>query len=112
MKLIIGILLGILVTMIVNRMIYKRQKRRFEDFERIFQLAEKSRDIIYYCEVEPELKYKYISPSLDLVLGEGTVKEAYHNAHSAFGLIHPHDYGILQNKISGKMDFNKPIIQR
>lgn len=112
MKVIIGVLLGILVTVIIYRMIDIRKKRGLGDFERIFQLAEKSRDVIYYCEVKPEMKYKYISPSLDLVLGEGTVEEAYRNPHSAFDLIHPHDYGILQSKVSGEIDFDKPVIQR
>ncbi|MCD7036359.1 sensor domain-containing diguanylate cyclase [Metabacillus sp. GX 13764] len=112
MGLFIGVIAGICFTVLFMEWRHEKARKKLVLQEQVFKLAEKARDIIYYCEVKPELKYHYISPALDYFLGEGSVAEAYQNAYSAFDRIHPHDYEILSNKVEGSIDYIKPIMQR
>src|SRR5690606_17391806 len=76
------------------------------------QLVELSKDIIYYCEVKPEIKYRYVSPSVNKFMGPGIMEDSYKNPKITFERIHPDDYEILSKKISGDLDYSKPLIQR
>jgi diguanylate cyclase (GGDEF)-like protein/PAS domain S-box-containing protein len=80
--------------------------------KRIFQLVERSQDIIYYCEIKPALKFKYLSPSIDSLLGTGIQVRSMANAETCMEILHPEDRGILEKKLSGEWDYNQPIVQR
>lgn len=76
------------------------------------QLIEQSYDIIYYYEIYPIEKHLYISPSVDKLLGEGTRQKLMAEHAYPYEAIHPDDVYIFKNKVSGNMDYSKPIIQR
>lgn len=79
---------------------------------RFVHVVENTNDFIYYAQVYPTVKFKYLSPSAEAFFGEGANKEAYINAEVAFRDIHPDDFEILFRKIKGEVDFSKGIIQR
>lgn len=91
---------------------YIKNSEARENEKRIFQLVERSRDIIYYCETKPVLKFKYLSPSIDSLLGNGVQLQAMLNGHTPLDLIHPDDRNIIEKKLSGELDYSQPIIQR
>lgn len=90
----------------------RRFKRRMNYLNTIEHLVENSKDIIYYCEIKPVLKYRYISPSIETLLKPNLVEETMKNSSTAFDMVHPDDYHILVKKVAGELDFSKPIIQR
>lgn len=114
MELISGFAVGVGLTILI----YRSRLKRFHDHEpneqeqRIVRLVEDSKDIIYYYQVKPEFKFKYISPSLDLYLGPGVVKAAMENPFDCFERSHPDDVDHLHNKVTGNLDYSKPILQR
>ena len=91
---------------------FKSKETGLDTQKRIIQLVEDSKDIVYYFEVQPEFKFRYVSPSLDNYLGSGVVKSSYDNPLVCFERIHPDDYEILSRKVHGDLDFSKPIIER
>ena len=108
----LGLLAGIAILLIYMRYEKAKRKTRSIDESIICQLAEKSKDILYYCEVEPEYRYRYISPSVEDFLGKGILKQLDDNPVITFELVHPDDYEIMAKKASGDIDYSKGIIQR
>jgi diguanylate cyclase (GGDEF)-like protein/PAS domain S-box-containing protein len=108
----IGLLLGAVGLQFYKKFLKAKVKERWANEKRIYNLVESSKDIIYYYEVKPERKFKYLSPSIESELGEGLVSESYQNPNSPIELIHPDDHEVIINKLSGKLDYSKPIIQR
>jgi PAS domain S-box-containing protein len=108
----LGLVVGIIALQMYMKYEKAKWKVRFENEKRIFQLVESSKDIIYYYEIKPESKHRYISPSIEHFLGEGILEEAYKNPNLPFELVHPDDYEILLKKINGDLDYSQPIIER
>jgi len=106
------LMLGIVALQIYNTYAKAKWKAAYKDQRLLSQLIEGSRDVLYYLEVKPKLKFKYLSPSLDKVLGKGVVEKAFQNADGLFEKIHPEDYETLCRKITGEIDYNQIIIQR
>lgn len=108
--------LGLLVGVGILKMKWNPEKMKrttkTENENRILQLVESSKDIIYYCELKPEIKHTYISPSFETFLGEGLLDQAYSNPNLAFELVHPDDYDILVKKVNGQLDFTQTFVQR
>lgn len=65
------------------------EKEKWENEKRIYNLVESSRDVIYFYELKPERKFKYLSPSIEALLGAGLVTKCYENPDIIFSLIHP-----------------------
>ncbi|UCZ54031.1 sensor domain-containing diguanylate cyclase [Bacillus shivajii] len=97
-------LIGSVLFMVLYIKIHNQQKR-------IFRLVENSQDLVYQFQVEPEHKFLYVSPSIEKML-KVSVKDVYANPRIPFDLIHPEDMPKLQNKLSGKVDYSQPILQR
>ncbi|MYL54074.1 diguanylate cyclase [Pontibacillus yanchengensis] len=109
----IGVVLGVLTLKTVQLIKNRRNDRVQQDDEyRIYPLLEHAKDIIYYVEIEPIPRYRYLSPSIDTALGEQVLEETFENPFAIFDRIHPEDYNTLERKINGQIDFNQPIIQR
>ncbi|WP_100402866.1 sensor domain-containing diguanylate cyclase [Bacillus sp. FJAT-42315] len=108
----LGFVLGIVIFRIYLISKMESWKAKFENKNRIFQLVENSKDVIYYYEVKPKFKHRYTSPSVEYFLGEGTLEELDNNPQAPFEMIHPDDYEIMLNKVSSNIDYSKPIIQR
>ncbi|MCE7791652.1 sensor domain-containing diguanylate cyclase [Salipaludibacillus sp. CUR1] len=77
----------------------------------VIDLVEHSKDIIYYLRTVPSTEYIYLSPSVNKVLGWDIIQH-YENPEEIYALIHPEDYPVLLNKINGKADYNRPLLQR
>ncbi len=111
-----GILSGIGILYVYNRYVKENLNEHLlhhaEDEQRLIRLIESSKDIIYHYELKPEQKFRYISPSIEKVLGKGSIKRAFENPNIPFEHIHPDDYDTLYKKVSGDMDYDQPIIQR
>ncbi|WP_113927741.1 sensor domain-containing diguanylate cyclase [Bacillus sp. P14.5] len=91
---------------------YIKNSEARENEKRIYQLVERSKDIIYYCETKPQLRFRYLSPSIDSILGSGVQVRSMVNAWTSIDLLHPDDRELLDRKLSGKLDYSQPIIQR
>ncbi|WP_341322239.1 sensor domain-containing diguanylate cyclase [Solibacillus sp. FSL H8-0523] len=105
-------LLGLAVSLLLYTVYARFKKRMFQKESISLSLVEQSKDIIYYYEVKPVYKHKYTSPSVDLFLGAGTLDALYRDSNMPFEMIHPDDRGIMEQKISGKINYNEGIIQR
>jgi diguanylate cyclase (GGDEF)-like protein/PAS domain S-box-containing protein len=91
---------------------YLKNSSARENEKRIFQLVERSKDIIYYCETKPVLKFSYLSPSIDSILGSGVLKRLMKDVRNSLEILHPDDMEVVSKKISGQLDYSQPIIQR
>lgn len=78
----------------------------------VSNLVEYSKDILYYCELKPAIKYRYLSPAINAILSPNLAEESMKNPYTAFERIHPEDLPLLQKKASGDIDYSKPLIQR
>lgn len=72
------------------------------------QILELSRDIIYMVGLEPELKMLYINPAITERLGI-SVEENYKYPHRAMEAAHVDELEIFRKKVSGELDYSKPI---
>ncbi len=70
------------------------------------------KDIFYVFEVQPEYRFRYISPSLDDHMGKGVAAASYMDPDECFARIHPEDIEVLMSKISGDCDYDQPFRQR
>ncbi|WP_251639928.1 sensor domain-containing diguanylate cyclase [Sporosarcina sp. NCCP-2716] len=88
-------------------------ERRDDVQERNFEgLLENSKDVIYHFQIEPEWKFIYLSPAMDLYLGEGTVEAALSDPSVPFELVHPDDLEEMMRKVNDGIDYGEMIIQR
>ena len=106
------IVLGIAVLLFVGYKAWLKIRHRLNYLTTITNLVEHSRDISYYCELKPVLKYRYLSPAINCILGPDVVEESMHNPYTAFERIHPDDLPVLLKKASGELEYDTPIIQR
>ncbi|MDW0108906.1 PAS domain-containing protein [Sporosarcina aquimarina] len=75
-------------------------------------MLDNSKDVIYHFQIEPEWKFIYLSPAIDVWLGEGTAESAMRDPSVPFDLVHPDDLVEMMDKISNQVDCGEPIIQR
>ncbi|MGO4275358.1 PAS domain-containing protein, partial [Paenibacillus sp. TAF58] len=106
----IGFSFGVLVSAILVIVYVLMFKRNNKDYLKGFiELAEGTKDWLYYFETKPVWRYKYVYPALpDPELN----RLIYENPHYLLNRVHPDDYELLIKKINGKVDFSKPIIYR
>lgn len=109
---IVGMIVGMIILLIHNKYEKTKWKNTFNHKNTIFQLVERSKDIIYYYELKPVYKHRYTSPAVEHLLGKGTLEALENNPDTPFNIIHPDDYEIMYKKITGDIDYNKGIIQR
>lgn len=101
----IVILLILLAISILKYVTANKQK----DFYK--RLLEQSKDSVYYYEIKPKVRFKYISPSIKEILGISE-EVFYKNHQSIFDLIHPGDAENLYKKSIGEVDYTKKQIAR
>lgn len=71
-----------------------------------FNMCENSKDIICRLELVPEIKFSYLNPCAEKILGY-SIEEHYKNPMLPFEIVHPDDYHIQMSKIDSKTDFSK-----
>jgi diguanylate cyclase (GGDEF)-like protein/PAS domain S-box-containing protein len=106
------IILGIAVLLFVGNKAWLNIRQRLNYLTTISNLVEHSKDISYYCELKPELKYRFLSPAINCILGPDVVEESMNNPYTAFERIHPDDLPVLLKKVNGELEYDTPIIQR
>lgn len=89
-----------------------RQKEEITYLHYIKDVVQNSKDIVYYCSVDPIFKYIYLSPSIEKILGQNLVERNMNNPYTLFEICHLDDYSILEKKFSGQIDYNKPMVIR
>ncbi|MBU3111665.1 diguanylate cyclase domain-containing protein [Clostridium lacusfryxellense] len=82
---------------------YKESKNREEMLFRMFSHA---KDLICRLELIPEVKFTYLSPSVEDILGY-SLEEYKKNPMLPFEIIHPDDREIQLSKVDRKTDFSK-----
>lgn len=103
-----GLLVGVILMFVIHK-IRQSRKRMDEEFA---HFGNRIKDVIYIFEVKPVFRFRYISPSLDLYLGDGVVATNYEDPYDCFRRVHPEDYELLVNKVLGKVDYEAAILQR
>ena len=106
------ILFMVLLLLILCSYIYMQKlklSKKISLLQPMVESVENIRDLLYYCETYPELKYHYLSPTVDDLLGPGTLQEHIHNPKAVYDLVHPDDYSLLEAKEKGEVDFTKPL---
>jgi diguanylate cyclase (GGDEF)-like protein/PAS domain S-box-containing protein len=107
-----GLVVGIIALYLVLKYSKNKWKTQLEESARILQLVESSQDIVYFFDLKPEFKFRYVSPSIEQILGPGLVEKSHQNPLIPFDYIHPDDHDILHAKLHGTIDYSKPILQR
>lgn len=108
----LGFIVAIITWRIYAKIVKGKWNKRLVNKQTIFHLIESSKDVIYHFEIKPELKFTYISPSLEKFLGNGVIEEAFEDSYEPFERIHPEDYEKLCKKVKGELDYSQILIQR
>lgn len=87
---------------------YKDQEKRVETLNKILH---NSKDILYKYLVAPERKFVYISKAVENILGH-SLQYHYENPMYVFETAHPDDVIALEKKVTGQMNYLKPVITR
>ena len=77
--------------------------------ERVLQIFEKSKDIIYSLDIKPEVKYVYLNPAIEKSLGY-TLEENLKNPFIAFEIVHPEHKDIQMKKLNGDIECNQSLV--
>jgi diguanylate cyclase (GGDEF)-like protein len=102
----LGLLLSAFLAVIY---VVKVQGNRKNYYKGFIELAEGTKDWLYYFETQPTWRYKYVYPPLkDPELN----RLIYEDPHYLLDRVHPEDYEMLIKKINGEVDFSKPIFYR
>lgn len=81
--------------------------KEIENREKIFiKMLQNSKDIVCRLELVPKLKFAYLSPSVENILGY-TLEEHMKNPMLPFEITHPDDREIQFSKIKDDTDFSK-----
>lgn len=84
------------------------QKRRLKkEMSDLTYMLTNVKDIFYFGEVKPRLKYRYLSPTVNQ-LGSNTLKEQMENPEKIFDILHPDDHEKMHQKLKGELDFTVP----
>lgn len=78
----------------------------------IIEIVERSKDIIYYYQIKPIMKHRFISKSVEAHLGKGVQKILLEDSEYVFQITHPDDKDTMSKKLSDELDYTKPIRQR
>lgn len=92
--------------------LWRKVQEKMNYLTTVSNLVEYSKDIFYYCELKPAIKYRYLSPAINAILSPNIAEESMKNPYTAFDRIHPEDLPLLQKKATGDLDYSKPLIQR
>lgn len=82
---------------------YKEIEAREEMF---FKMLQKSKDIVCKYQIIPQIKFIYLSPSVENILGY-KLEEYENDPMLTFKIVHPDDYQIQISKLNAKTDFSK-----
>ncbi|MFJ8264015.1 diguanylate cyclase domain-containing protein [Rummeliibacillus sp. NPDC094406] len=106
------LLVGIFIVCLKLNSMRLKLQQQMKHLTPMIQVVENAKDILYYCDTKPKLKYRYLSPVIDNILGPNSLKEHLHCSDKIYEIVHPDDYETLLKKTTGNLDYSKPIILR
>lgn len=104
--------IGLVITCLQLNSMRKKLQQQINHLSPMIQVVENAKDILYYCDTKPKLKYRYLSPVIDNILGPNSLKEHLNYPDKVYEIVHPDDYETLLKKTTGQIDYSKPIILR
>lgn len=108
----VGIIIGLFLICIYLYRKTLRLKQQVNYLKPMVEAVENVRDILYYCDTLPKLQYRYLSPTVNDLIGPNTLEEHLKDPDKIFEIVHPDDYEILMKKATGELNFDEPIIVR
>jgi diguanylate cyclase (GGDEF)-like protein len=112
----IGIFVGIFITKYSLSTLKKDSevsRGPISEYEqKIYELVESTRDMIYYFETKPKRRFRYTRPPIEKVFKVDSDIDPYENPHILRDQVHPDDLIKVDKKIVGEVDFNNPILYR
>ena len=106
------IVFAIIIYIVLCSYIYMQKvnfSKKISLLQPMVESVENIRDVLYYCETHPEFKYQYLSPTIDDLLGPGTLEAHLRDPRAIYDLVHPEDYALLEAKERGEVDFTQPL---
>lgn len=103
------VMIGLLLTCLTLYNHNKKLQQKVNYLQPIVETVENVRDIIYYCETVPKLNYRYLSSTVNELIGPNTLEEHLLNPEKIFDIVHPDDREILMKKRKGTLNFSDPI---
>ena len=103
---------GVLVGISTIAYLKRKQNEMTHEPLSFLHVIENTKDFIYYYQLSDEKKFLYISPTAEYFFGVGSNEIAYNDPEVPIRDIHPEDYELLMDKLKGKLDYSKSIIQR
>lgn len=95
----------------LNFILLKRYKNKQEVGAFYKWLLDYSKDSLYYYQTYPNIKFKYISPSIKTITGLD--EDVFLNDYKeAFKLVHPDDFESVYKKSIGQVDYSKKQLAR
>lgn len=106
-----GLVTGVFLMVVGIRIRSGRVQARANKL-RTVEWIEGSKDIVYYLELEPVRRYRYVHAPLERLLEPEHQISGMDNPELVFLRIHPEDLGKLHQKMNGELDFEQPILYR
>ena len=106
------LIIGLIIVCLQLNLMRIKLQQQMNRLSPMIQVVENAKDILYYCDTKPKLKYGYLSPVVDNMLGPNSLKEHLKYPDKLYEIVHPDDYEILLKKVTGDLDYSKPIILR
>ena len=109
------IYIGITVVfwLIIFLVMYNYQLRKqLETLQMMMQVVENSKDIFYYCDMKPNMQYRYLSPVINQILGENKWSQYMQDATKYYDIVHPDDLDRVIQKDTGQWDYNETLLIR
>ncbi len=97
---------------IIGIRVRSARARARTDKLRSLEWIEGSKDIVYYLELEPVRRYRYVYAPLDRIMEPEHQISGLDNPELVFVRIHPEDTGRLYQMMNGELDFEQPILYR
>ncbi|RUT28994.1 diguanylate cyclase [Paenibacillus zeisoli] len=107
-----GMSISVLLMGALMRIWAGRSRSRSTHDTRTVELLEGTRDIVYYLELEPVRRYRYVYAPLDRLMEPEQQISSLDNPQLVFLRIHPEDMNQFYQKLNGEFDFEQPILYR
>lgn len=101
---------GVIERIITARDVTKYYNK-YKENQRIIDIINRSKGLIYRYEIYPEKKFSYITPYTRQI-GGYSVEEVLNDKNFPLSALHPEDKDIFESKLNGTADYNKPFQTR
>ncbi|WP_431028485.1 sensor domain-containing diguanylate cyclase [Lysinibacillus sp. LZ02] len=105
----------IIIALFIIGYLYRRYyllKKQLDSLQTVVQAVEHSRDIFYYCDLKPQMQYRYLSSAINRMLGEHEWQAHMQNPQKYYDILHPDDIDVATQKLNGAWDYNEPLLVR